>query len=86
MDSAILRPSFPIVRLTSGDVSANRMMTLAMSWGDEGSNSHPFRPSLTKRGVSLTLLASTGIPQAIASQITLEVPSWNEGRQTASAS
>ena len=74
--SALRRPSRPILAFASASRSANLTIASAMSRAEPGSNSSPVRPSSTSRGLSLTRLANTGTPQAMASPITLEVPSW----------
>ena len=63
---------------------ANRSMAVFMSAMEYGSNRKPFSPCRTMSVLSLTLPARTGLPQAMASPITLEKPSYMAGRQKTS--
>ena len=60
-------------------------MALARAWVSVGSTSTPCRPSSMTSGVPPTRVARTGRPSAIASRITLDMPSRSDGATSRSA-
>ena len=77
--SALSRAATPILLRFSG-LRSNSIVFSASVATSVGSNRNPVSPSTTASGFPPTLVAITGLPEAIASRITFEKPSRSEHR------